>query len=118
MIAALAAVYLALLPSLFAAGSGWPDAARIGAGLAVLAPLAFAMGVPFPTGLQVVSARRPELVPWAWGVNGAASVVAPPLATVAAVHAGFTVVVAAAVGLYAFAWWAVIGGRGGWSREG
>ncbi len=117
LIAALAAVYLALLPSLFAAGSGWPDAARIGAGLAVLAPLAFAMGIPFPTGLQVVSARRPELVPWAWGVNGAASVVAPPLATVAAVHAGFTTVVAVSVGLYALAWAVVAGRRPGSSRE-
>jgi spermidine synthase len=92
--------YVVLLPRLFSAGGGWPDLARIVASLMVLAPVAFLMGIPFPTGLQVVSRYRQPLVPWAWAVNGAASVVAPPLAVLAAIHWGFTVVVGLAVALY------------------
>jgi hypothetical protein len=40
------------------------------------------------------------MVAWAWGVNGAASVVGATVATLVAVHAGFRVVVLAAVLLY------------------
>jgi hypothetical protein len=92
--------YLVLLPGLFSTGGGWPDPARILMSLGVLAPVAFLMGVPFPTALQVVSGRRQELVPWAWAVNGAASVMAPPVAVLVAIHWGFTAVVGLAVALY------------------
>jgi hypothetical protein len=40
------------------------------------------------------------MIAWAWGVNGAASVVGATLATLVAVHAGFRIVVLAAVLLY------------------
>ena len=63
--------------------------------------LAFFMGLPFPLGLSRVSAQIPELVPWAWGVNGCASVLSAVLAMILAMHLGFSAVVAIAVGLYA-----------------
>jgi hypothetical protein len=50
--------------------------------------------------VKAVAARASPLVPWAWGVNACASVVAAVLATVLAIHLGFTVVVLLAVGLY------------------
>ncbi len=103
LIGLLVGLYLLVLPPLFAAWAGWPDPARVAASLLLLAPLAFLMGIPFPTGLQIVSGDGGSRVPWAWGVNGAASVVAAPLATLAAVHLGFTAVVGLAVGLYAAA---------------
>jgi spermidine synthase len=86
-IAAVALLYLALLPALFDWMMPWPEAARVVASLALIAPLA-------------VSGRGPELVPWAWGVNGCASVVSAILATILAIHLGFTAVVAIAVVLY------------------
>jgi hypothetical protein len=113
LIAALVGVYLVLLPHLFSAWSGWTGPARVLVSLALLAPLAFVMGIPFPTGLQVVSNRRRTLVPWAWAVNGAASVLAPPLATLSAVHWGFTTVVGLAVAFYAAACAVMIGGLQG-----
>ncbi len=94
------ATYLVALPGLFRAGAGWPEAVRVAASVAVLAPLAFLMGVPFPTCLQVVSDRSRGLVAWAWGVNGAASVIGATVATLVAVHAGFRVVVGVAALLY------------------
>ena len=99
-IALLALLYLALLPALFDVMMPWPDAARVVASLVLIAPLAFFMGMPFPLGLSRVSARAPELVPWAWGVNGCASVISAVLASLLAIHLGFTAVVACAVLLY------------------
>jgi uncharacterized membrane protein len=78
----------------------WPPALRVVASLALIAPLAFFMGMPFPIGLSQVSERAPALVPWAWGVNGCASVASAILATILAIHLGFTAVVAIAVVLY------------------
>jgi spermidine synthase len=68
--------------------------------LALIAPLATAMGMPFPVGLQSLRLQAPELVAWAWGINGCASVVSAVLAAVLAVHFGFTLVILAAVLLY------------------
>ncbi len=102
-IAALALTYLALLPSLFEWLSPLSDAARIGASLLLIAPLAFLMGLPFPLGLSRLGRAAPHLVPWAWGINGCASVLAAVLATVLAIQFGFSAVVALAVLLYGLA---------------
>ena len=102
-IGALSLVYLAALPSLFGLLLSLPDAARIAISVALIAPLAFAMGVPFPTGIARLAPGAPALIPWAWGVNACASVVAAVGATVLAIHLGFAAVVVLAVGLYAVA---------------
>jgi len=102
----LLAVGLALaLPSLFAVAIAWPIAAKIALALGVIAPLAFLLGMPFPIGLRRVAAAREDLSPWAWGVNGWASVLSAVLATLLAVHWGFTIVIAGACGLYMVAAW-------------
>lgn len=95
-----AMLYLVALPPLFARMLAWPDLAKIGISLLIIAPLAFFMGMPFPLGLTRVSERVPSLVPWAWGVNGCASVLSAVLAMIFAIHFGFTVVVMVAVVLY------------------
>jgi len=66
--------------------------------------LAFFMGMPFPSGLRLLGQTRPALTPWAWGVNGAASVVGAVLAMVLAVSWGFRLVLLAAFALYALSW--------------
>jgi hypothetical protein len=68
--------------------------------LLLIAPLALCMGMPFPLALTRVSARAPHLVPWAWGINGCASVLSAILATLLAVNVGFTCVVLIAITLY------------------
>jgi len=69
---------------------------RIVMGLAIIAPLAFFMGIPFPSGLRQLSARNQPLVPWAWCINGFASVTAAVLGTCLAISFGF-----AAIGILA-----------------
>ncbi|MCP4204429.1 MAG: SAM-dependent methyltransferase [bacterium] len=102
-IVVLALVYLLFLPAVLARGIAWPVPAKVALALFVIAPLAFLLGMPFPLGLRNVAKTREELVPWAWGVNGWASVLSAVLATLLAVHFGFSFVVAAACGLYLLA---------------
>ena len=79
------------------------DAFKILISAALIAPLAFLMGMPFPLGLSQVARRAAPLIPWAWGINGCASVLSAISATVLAIHTGFVVVVLLAVLLYLLA---------------
>ncbi len=53
--------------------------------------------------------KFPGLVPWAWGVNGFASVAGAPLAVLLAVAGGLRVVMMLAAVLYAVA--GLVGGK-------
>jgi hypothetical protein len=81
----------AFLPWLFAQTLGLSLAYRLGLTVVVLAPLGFLMGIPFPSGIsQLLRAQGADLVPWAWGINGALSVVASVLAALLAISFGFS----------------------------
>jgi len=99
-IVGIAVVYLLALPPLFGWLIGFADHLKILVSVALVAPLAFFMGMPFPLGLQRVAAHAPDFVPWAWGINGFASVVSAVLATLLAIHFGFTAVIGLAILLY------------------
>jgi hypothetical protein len=98
-----AALCLSLLAWLFQHAAALPDSMRIVISAALIAPLAFFMGMPFPMGLARVEAGDARLVPWAWAINGCASVTGAVLATLLAIHIGFTAVVVVALVLYAVA---------------
>ncbi len=66
-----------------------------------LAPVSVALGMPFPLGLA--RAGTGGLLPWAWALNGAFSVVATPLANLIAREAGISRVLLAAAVLYGLA---------------
>ena len=102
-IAAIALGYLLALPPLFRLWLPLPDVARIAITAALVAPLAFAMGIPFPAGIARLASEAAALIPWAWGVNACASVVAAVGATLLAIHLGFGAVVVLAVAIYAVA---------------
>jgi hypothetical protein len=76
-------------------------AGRVIVALALIAPLAFLMGMPFPLGLSRLAAESPAFIPWAWGINGCASVLSALVAALLAVHLGYGVVLSMAAGLYA-----------------
>ena len=90
---------------------GWPLPARIGAAALSLAPLAFCMGLPFPLGLAWIKGVQPSLTPWAWAVNGCASVVSGVLAAMLALSYGFSVVLLAGALCYAGAWLVLFTGQ-------
>jgi hypothetical protein len=66
-------------------------------------PPAILMGVPFPVGLRRLAARNDSLIPWAWGINGCASVTGAVLAAVLAPAIGFAALMWCAGGVYAIA---------------
>ncbi len=70
-----------------------PLAVRIIAGGGLLVPVGFLMGIMFPKGLARLGREAPGLVPWAWGINGAASVISSAAAALLALSFGFTAVV-------------------------
>ena len=88
------------LDALFDLVIDWPLPARAVFASLLIAPLAFAMGMPLPLGIASLPQR---LVPWAWGINACASVVSAPLATLLAVHFGFQAVLWSAIAIYAIA---------------
>jgi hypothetical protein len=102
-IAVTSLAYALLLPDLLYAGIALPMELKVIIALVLIAPLAFFMGMPFPLGLSMLAERAPGFIPWAWGINGCASVLSAILATLLAIHFGFQFVIVLAVVLYASA---------------
>ena len=102
-ISLLSLLYILFLPGLFNWLMQLPGEYKVPVSALFIAPLAFLMGMPFPLGLGVVSEKLPSWIPWAWGINGCASVVSAILATLCAIHFGFVFVVFVAVLLYLLA---------------
>ena len=86
---------------------GWDMVAEWHAGswllLLVATATAYCMGLPLPAGMAALNRRAPRLVPWAWGINGVASVLATSAALVVAMTAGYRTVIILAAGAYVFA---------------
>ena len=99
-IVAMAVFYGLGLKPVFDRFLGEPMAVRILVSVAVIFPMAFFLGIPFPTGLSALTEKRPRLLPWAWGLNGGLSVTGTALAQVSAVAYGFPVLLVAAGALY------------------
>jgi hypothetical protein len=76
---------------------------RIMLAVVLLFPLGFCLGMAFPLGMRNALQRTPELAPWLWGVNGAASVCASVLAVVIAIGAGISAAFWSGVICYAVA---------------
>ena len=102
-IVAVATAYAVGSPDLTSALIGAHPAVKIGAAFVLIAPLATLMGMPFPRALARLNTVDPSLLPWAWGINGCASVIGAVLATLVAIHHGHTVVILSGVVLYVLA---------------
>ncbi|HYP64371.1 MAG TPA: hypothetical protein VEQ16_10795 [Acidocella sp.] len=102
LIAAWGAVMMFAAGPACLAGGALPYGLRILLVVLALAPVSLAMGMPFPLGLERVRAQK-FFLPWAWGLNGALSVVAPPLANLLLRNIGLHAVLGGAILLYAVA---------------
>jgi hypothetical protein len=72
-----------------------------------MAPLGYCLGQALPLGIRLLSRNCRELVPWAWGLNGATSVLASTMAVAIGMQAGFTVALAIGFACYLIALLAV-----------
>ena len=77
----------------------------------LLAPAGLALGMAMPIGLTRLPACTPDAVPWAWAVNGIASVLASVLAVAVAITWGFAVVTLLALACYLVALVDAVRGR-------
>jgi hypothetical protein len=73
---------------------------RIALAVALIAPAGVLLGMPLPAGIRLMAVNHSELVPWAWGMNGALSVIGATLAVFIAMNWGFSVTLLAGAAVY------------------
>jgi hypothetical protein len=83
--------------------AGATTPARIATAVAVLAPAALLMGMPFTIGMRAAALRPGTPTAFLWGINGAASVCASVLGVVIALFFGISTAFWAGTGAYMFA---------------
>ena len=107
ILAGVAVVYSILLPGIIAATSHHALPVKIIFSFFLLMPAGILMGIPFPLGISLLHATAPRLIPWAWAVNGCFSVLAPILAVMIALSAGFNSVLLIGAAMYLAAFWVI-----------
>ena len=85
-------LYSIILPSIMDVISSFVINVKIVLVFFTLLPLGLLMGIPFPTGLSILSEKNKSLVSWAWAINGCFSVLAPILTIMLAMAFGFKIV--------------------------
>ena len=93
LLGAATVIYAIALPFVFHQFLGRDLASRVLVSAATISPIAFLMGMPFPLGIVLTNERCPELIPWAWAVNGCASVLGSIMPVMIALSAGFSAVI-------------------------
>jgi spermidine synthase len=79
---------------------GLPFLARGLIAAVLVLPIGICLGVFLPTILEAMKRQSPHLVPWAWGVNGIFSVLAPLIAVAVATTFGITALLLSSVPVY------------------
>jgi predicted membrane-bound spermidine synthase len=82
-------VYIVVLPPIFYGLVHLAHWLRIALAVILMSPLAIVMGMPMPMGIRMLASSAPEIIPWAWGVNGATSVMGSVAALAIAILTGF-----------------------------
>jgi len=100
LVVALVVATVGLLSPLFYALVQLGAPSRVVITVLALAPLGLALGMPMPTGIRILHREAPELIPWAWGVNGAASVLGSVGAIALGMLWGFDQALLVGAGLY------------------
>jgi spermidine synthase/predicted MFS family arabinose efflux permease len=71
-------------------GVALPFEVKAAIAVVLIAPVGFAMGMPFPCGLNRLEKIMPQSVRWAWSINAAASVLGSAGAVVLAIYCGLS----------------------------
>jgi MFS family permease len=88
------------LPSLLRQAIALPMAGRILLAVLLIMPLGILLGIPLPSGIQLISKQAPSLIPWAWGVNGFFTVIGSIVALMLSMMIGFQGVLWIAISIY------------------
>jgi hypothetical protein len=96
-------LYAYLLPVLFSSLTGLNIVFRQILTCIIIFPLGFLLGMPFPLGIRLLGNRFPSHIPWAWCINGCASVASSVGAMMIALSGGLGLVMKLAALSYLFA---------------
>jgi predicted membrane-bound spermidine synthase len=99
-VAALIAALALLSPPLVRTAATWPMVARMVLTVVMIAPVAFFMGMPFPSGLRRLEQRHAPSLRWAWSLNAAASVLGSVGSVVLAIYLGLSATLLTGGALY------------------
>jgi Spermine/spermidine synthase domain len=102
-VVALSAVVLIaslFLPAFLRVAIALPMPARIILAVFLIMPLGVLIGIPFPTGIDIISKQAPSLIPWAWGVNGFFTVIGSVVGIILSMMIGFQYVLWIAISIY------------------
>lgn len=103
-ILAIILIQIFLMPLLFRQFLSAPFEMRMLLSILFIFPCGFFMGMPFPIGLSWTAKHHKTFVPWAWGINGYATVIGSVLSVILALHFGFRIVLLIAAGIYVIAY--------------
>ncbi len=92
-----------MLEDIFYAALSLPLYARIAVAFALISPLGFVMGMPFPMGIEALSGRSRAAIPWAWALNGFFTVFGGYVAILLSIRYGFGVVLYISLAIYGIA---------------
>ncbi len=93
-------IYLFFLTPIFNAFFSSNEIVKFIISILLIAPYAFFMGMPFPLGLAWLEKHFKEGIPWAWGINGCASVIGAVFASLLLMNLEYTTVTGIAVLMY------------------
>jgi hypothetical protein len=99
-IVAIAVLAVVALPPVIRSSISASHAARIALTVLLITPAGVLMGMPLPAGVRLMTVSDSALVPWAWGMNGALSVIGATLAVFIAMNWGFSVTLLTGAAIY------------------
>jgi hypothetical protein len=102
-VAVLGILYVIFLPPIVYSTIAEPFEVKAVISAAVLAPIGFLMGMPFPTGVRLLKAHLPEYIPWMWAINGAFSVLGAVLAIALGIMYGSSYALILGISIYLIA---------------
>jgi hypothetical protein len=88
------------LPALLRQAIQLPMTARILLSIVLIMPIGILLGMPFPTGIRLIGDIVPQLIPWAWGVNGFFTVTGSVVALMLSMMVGFQATLCSAIAIY------------------
>jgi hypothetical protein len=98
-----AAASIIVLPFVIDVAIAWPLTIRLAIAALLMIPVGVLLGIPLPAGMRLLAMRRPTLIAWGWGMNGAFSVVGATLAVFIAMNWGFSATLLSGAVAYAVA---------------
>lgn len=101
VIAAILVLYAFVLSPILTATIGIALPLKIMIAVVLLGTLGFFLGMPFPIGIDYLSGKNTDDIPWAWALNGYFSVISTVLATIISVELGYLLLLSMAAFIYA-----------------